>query len=181
MKKIGVFLAILLFFIGMARAGVMFEVKRAYFSPTEEAFKDIYGGGWTTGGEISVGIFGGIHLWIGGSYFTKTGELTFTLEETTVKIMPIGGGVKYYFPLLKIVSLYAGAGVNYYSYKEENPIGTATKGGLGFLGTVGILVKVFKGLFLDAFGTYSSCKMQPADFEINIGGIEAGVGLGYRF
>jgi len=181
MKKLGVFVIIMLFLAGMARAGITFEVKRANFSPTEQAFKDIYGGGATTGGEISIGILGGIHLWVGGSFFTQTGELTFTGEETTVKIMPIGGGVKYFYSLFKFVSLYAGAGVNYYSYKEENPIGTATKGGIGFLGTAGIMLKVFKGLFIDAFGTYSSCKMQPADYEINIGGIEAGVGLGYRF
>ena len=44
-----------------------------------------------------------------------------------------------------------------------------------------LIPKVIKGLFFDIFGEYSYCKMTPADFTINIGGMTAGVGVGYEF
>jgi len=182
MKKLFIISALPLLLFGFTYAGeVIIEVKAAYFNPSEQAFKDIYGGGRMFGGEVSVGIFEGFSLWLGGSYLTRDGVLTFTQEETKLEIMPLGGGIKYFFPMLKIAHLYAGVGVNYYAYKEENPIGNVIKGGIGYLGKIGILIKVFKGLMLDAFVNYSYCKMMPADYEINIGGIEAGVGLGFRF
>ncbi len=28
---------------------------------------------------------------------------------------------------------------------------------------------------------YSYCRMKPADYRINIGGLEAGIGIGYEF
>jgi len=34
---------------------------------------------------------------------------------------------------------------------------------------------------IDLYLSYSYCKIKPADFEINIGGIEAGIGIGYKF
>jgi hypothetical protein len=34
---------------------------------------------------------------------------------------------------------------------------------------------------VDFYGGYSSCKFTPADFEINVGGLEAGAGLVLRF
>ena len=71
--------------------------------------------------------------------------------------------------------------MNYYQYKETNPIGDVSEGGLDFVGKIGSYVTIFGGLLLDFYVDYSYCKINPADFEINVGGIAAGVGVGYRF
>lgn len=159
---------------------VMVELKGQYFSPTEQAFKDIYGGGLMYGAEINIGVWRNLDLWFGGSYFSKRGELTFTKEETKLELFPIGGGIKYRI-LSGNFALYAGLGLNYFQFKESNPIGDVSKGGLGFVGKVGSNVAISGGLVLDLYVDYTYCKIKPADFRINVGGITIGAGLGYRF
>jgi hypothetical protein len=66
-------------------------------------------------------------------------------------------------------------------YKESNPLGDVSKGGLGYIGKTGSYVNVSGGLLVDLYVNYSYCKIKPADFEINIGGIEAGGSIGYQF
>lgn len=159
---------------------VTLKLKGSYFYPSEDAFKDIYGGGMMYGGEVTFRINKNIDFWLGSSYFSKQGKLTFTEEETTVKIIPAGGGVKY-ISSLGGINYYSGLGLNYYHYKESNPIGLAKKGGLGIVGKIGAYMKPAAGLIIDLFINYSYCKMQPADYKINIGGLETGVGIGYVF
>jgi len=133
------------------------------------------------GGEVSIRVWKALEVWFGASYFSKKGELTFTKEETKLRIVPIGAGVKYFFPVVEILDGYGGVGINHYSYKEENPIGKVAKNGLGILVRAGGLVKVIKGIIIDFYINYSYCRMKPADFDINIGGFETGIGLGYKF
>lgn len=115
----------------MATAGsVIIEVKGNYFSPTESAFRDIYGCGIEYGGSISYGIWKNLEVWLGGSYFIKNGEATFTKEQIKLKILPIGAGIGYSHPFGKVVSIYGRVGVNYYSYKEESSLENITDSGL---------------------------------------------------
>ena len=181
MRKLIIIIGTGILLSGIANAtDIKVEVKAHYLQPSEEAFREIYGEGMMYGGEVSVGIWKSLEVWFGGSYFSKTGELTFTKEETKVEIYPLGGGIKY--RLSKgVLSFYVGAGLNYYQYKESNPLGDVSKGGLGYIGKIGSYVNITGGFLIDLYVNYSYCKIKPADFEINIGGIEAGVGMGYRF
>lgn len=181
MRKIFLALAIMIYLSGIVNAAIFsIELKGSYFSPTETAFQDIYGGGMTFGGEVSIGIWKKLQFWLGGNYYSGDGELSYTGEETSLQIIPIGGGLKYEFSK-GTLRFYGGFGVNYYLYKESNVIGDVNEGGIGFVGKLGVMIKVVKGLMIDLFGEYSYCKMTPADFTINIGGIAAGIGLGYEF
>ncbi|MFC2157745.1 OmpW family outer membrane protein [Acidobacteriota bacterium] len=181
MKKIlPVIVAILL--CGTAFAGETgIEVRGLYFSPSEQAFKDIYGGGVSFGLDLSFNLWNAVDIWIGGSYFTKTGELSFTKEDTTIRIIPLGLGVRYRFIKDGTVSPYAGLGVNYFLFTEENIIGKVEKGAVGPVVRVGVLLNVAKGFFFDLMVEYSYCRINPADFRINIGGISAGIGAGIDF
>ncbi len=181
MRKIFLALAIMIFLSGIANAAIFsIELKGSYFSPTEKAFQDIYGGGMTFGGEVSIGIWKKLKFWLGGNYYSGDGELTYTGEGTSLQILPIGGGLKYELSS-GTLRFYGGIGVNYYQYKESNVLGEAKKSGIGYLGKIGVLIQISKGLMIDVYSEYSYCKMTPADFTINIGGITAGIGLGYAF
>ena len=181
MRKLFIIIVTVIFSSGIANAtDISVELKAHYFHPSEKAFRDIYGGGMMYGGEVSIGVWKGLEVWFGGSYFSKTGELTFTKEETKLKIYPLGGGLKYRLSE-GVLSFYIGAGLNYYQYKESNPLGDVSKGGLGYIGKIGSYVKVTGGFLIDLYVNYSYCKIKPADFKINIGGIEAGVGIGFSF
>lgn len=182
MKRIITFCLALIFVPGSAVAGdFMVEVRGQYFSPTEQAFKDIYGPGMMFGGKVSVSVWKGLAVWAGADYFSKKGELTFTKEETELEIIPLGIGLQYSHPFSNALHIYGGGGLQYYSYSEKNPIGDVSENGFGFLAEAGSVIMIAGNLFLDIFITYSSCNIEPADFRINIGGFCAGVGLGIRF
>ena len=181
MKKSVIIIVSVILLSGLANAAdFIVELRAHYLHPSEEAFKDIYGGGMMYGGEISIGVREGLDVWFGGSYFSKRGELTFTKEKTKLEIYPIGGGLKYRLTT-GVFNLYAGAGLNYYQYKESNPIGDVSENGVGYIGKIGSYVKITEGFLIGLYVNYSYCKLKPPDFVINIGGIEAGVGIGYEF
>ena len=180
MRKALLFLMIIIFAAVSLNAGAIFiEVKGSYFYPTEQAFKDIYGGGLMYGGEISMGIWKNLDVWIGGYYFSQYGELTFTGEETSLQIIPLGGGLKYRITT-GVLSFYGGAGVNYFNYLESNVIGDVTAGAVGFVGKAGAYLESLNRFVIDFFVEYSYCSMTPADFTIDVGGIKFGIGIGVR-
>lgn len=181
MKKLISITAILFLLSGIGYAGdVIFKVKGSYFHPSDTAFKDIYGGGVMYGVEAGAEIWKNLEIWVGGSYFSKKGELSLTREETKLKIIPIEGGLRYILSL-RGVNLYGGISISYYLYKETNPIGNVDWGELGAVARVGSFVELNQRWIIDFYVSYSYCKMRPADFKINIGGIEAGIGIGYRY
>jgi len=156
------------------------EVKGSYFRPTDQYFKDVYGNGVSYGGEIGFQASKWISVWAGGDYFTKKGTLTFTEEETELKIFPIYGGIRFRLTQTRI-SPYLGLGVGYFQYKETNPIGEIEKGDVGYIVQAGCLFKTTGGFFFDIKGSYSYCKVKPADLEADLGGFKAGIGLGFEF
>ncbi len=179
MKK-GIAFLLLTSFTGVFAFASHFEAKAIYFQPSEQIFKDIYGSGIMYGGEININIFKGLAIWAGAEYFTKKGKLTFTEEETELRITPIYAGLKYIFQGSKICP-YAGLGVGYFLYKESNPIGTVEESKIGFLGQAGIIFRFLKPLVVDLSAGYSSCKVQPAEEKADLGGFTAGIGLGIEF
>lgn len=182
MKKYIILTATLLLLSVSALAmDTTFMLKGNYFGPTEKEFKEIYGGGLMYGGEVNVGIMKNIVVWAGGNYFTKRGELTFTQETTTLSLLPLGVGVKFRVKA-GALHLYAGGGIRHYNFKESNePMGVAKKGRIGYMGTIGGIIRVARKWVIDLYVNYSYCRMTPAFFTVNIGGIEAGIGFGYEF
>lgn len=162
------------------KPSVMLEATGSFFSPSDQAFKQIYGSGYYFGGEITLAIVKGFGIWVGASFYSKDGLTTFTQEPTKIKIMPIYGGIKFRVPEAR-VSPYVGLGVGYFSYTEESGIGSVKKGDIGYLGQVGIVVKLFGPLILDVKGSYSYCKAQPENVEANLGGFQGIVGFGFDF
>jgi hypothetical protein len=157
------------------------EANLGYFYPAfEEAFLDIYGGGLTYGGDLTINVWRNLGIWFGVSSFSRAGKLTFTKEETQLSLVSFVLGANYTF-FTSPVSLYAGLGARLMSYKESNVLGEVKDLGLGIEAKVGIYKKILAGFFADLFVGVSFCGMQPADFKINVGGIEAGIGIGYEF
>jgi len=156
------------------------EIKGAYFKPSDEAFRDIYGQGQTFGAELAFKFNKFMGLWLSVDSFSKKGKMTFTQEETTLKIMPISAGLSLEVPL-SFISPYAHLGVGYFHYEESNILGQVKKNNFGYAGQIGLLIKTVGPLYLDLFGQYSSCKVKPLELEANLGGLKAGLGLGLQF
>lgn len=155
-------------------------LSSGYFQPSETAFRDIYGGGLTYGGQLNLKLASNWRLWVSLDYFSRSGQLTFTKEETELTIMPLGLGATY-FQSLPPAEVYLALGMHYFKYTESNPIGVAEKGGSGMSIEPGVAIKLFRGVLLRVYLKYSYCRLQPADYRINIGGLQPGLALGYRF
>jgi len=185
-KNFNIFILILIFAgsvfsWGEIRAAtIRVEIKGAYFQPSDEAFRDIYGQGQTFGAELGFKFNKFMGLWLSVDSFSKKGQMTFTQEETTLKIMPISAGLSLEVAL-SFISPYAHLGVGYFHYEESNILGQVKKNNFGYAGQIGLLIKAVGPLYLDLFGQYSSCKVKPLELEANLGGLKAGLGLGLQF
>ncbi len=152
----------------------------SYFQPSEKATKDIYGGKAVIRGEVNLKVWKFIDLWLAGSHYTKRGNLPFTKEATRLILTPVGGGVKIVFKN-GIINPYVGIGPVMYFYRERNPIGLAKGTKVGIIGQAGCYLKVIGGLLFDICIDYSYCVVKPQRIKSNIGGIKAGIGLGFEF
>lgn len=152
-----------------------------YFSPVfDRAFQDIYGGGPTFGADLTVNVWKNAGIWFGIGSFSRYGKLTFTHEDTELSLFSFVLGGNYTF-FTSPVSLYAGLGVRLVLYNESNVLGDVEDLGVGFGAKIGIYKKIIAGLFADLYVGIFYCRMMPADFKINAGGAEAGIGIGYAF
>ena len=176
------FILILVFlFPSLSRAeGVAVVLKSGYFSPLDTAFREIYGGGMTYGGEVSLAVWKNLDLLLTGSRFARTGELTFTKDETQVKITRFGWAVRYRLNAGKFQP-YAGMGLHYTAFRETNFIGDVSTAKSGLSATVGSLYALTSRLIIDLSVEYFSCRINPTAVEVDIGGWCVGVGIGYSF
>ncbi len=180
MRKAFVLTLIVLMCSAAASAATSFGLRIAYFSPLDSDFRSIYGGGVMFGGDALFSLSRSLDLWLDIRYFGKTGSLSYTMEETKLTLVPIGVGLRYRILPGKVVP-YVGAGARYVLYWEKNILGEVRAGGVGFVGKAGLAIALSDHFWLDIQTAYSYCKMQPADFEFNVGGFEFGAGLVYSF
>jgi len=180
MKKLIALISILFVAASANAADYMVELKMSYFTPSKQVFKDIYGGGSMYGIKAERSLYKKIKLIVETGYFYEQGKLTFTKEKTTVKIFFLGPGVIYKYSK-GIFDLYAGAGFRYYQFEEKNPIGHVREGSLGYFVSLGTYINIMKNILIDFDINYSGCKVEPADLKVEIGGLEAGIGVVYEF
>lgn len=153
--------------------------KGGYFRPSDATFKQIYGPGAIFSLEINAGISKNFAVWVEGSRFSRTGMLTLTGEPTWLWLIPMGAGLRFTLPAGPL-QFYVGAGGGYFKLVETNRIGTVIPGRLGAIATAGVLFQAPGGWIIDAGLKYSLCRMRPAEFAFDVGGLEAGLGVGYR-
>jgi len=150
------------------------------FSPNDENFKSIYGGGSVFGGEIRLRIASALYLSVAGGYYKGTGVLTLTKEDTTtLTILPLDAMIVYHF-LSGSILPYIGVGGAVSKYKEENIIGTVDEWGFGF-GFCGGITARLSSFGLDARVKYTSINIKPLEDEAGLGGLTLSIGAGVLF
>jgi len=160
-------------------AGVKIELRGGFFSPSDQAFREIYGGGPAFGADLVLGLTKKLDLWMGGSYFHKKGGLSYTAEETAVKIRSIGWGIRYRYDRGRL-SFYAGGGLNYMQFDEENTIGDVATSAIGPEARGGMYFRIMGRLSAGAFLSLTTRRIYPAQYKVNIGGTGGGLCLAYR-
>lgn len=164
-------------------AGVTATLKGGYFAPTNEVFRDVYPGGAVFGLDLAVPVGGVFRVWAGADFFSKTGALTLSEEETKVRIVPLYVGLRCEFGQTGLRP-YIGAAAAYFMFHEENVLGTVSDGGIGFLAQAGVLLRIGGPVWLDIHAGYRGCTLKTDDedpLEAKLDGIHAGFGLAFRF
>lgn len=155
-------------------------VRADYFLPTEQLYKDVYGGGFHFGGEVTYSIMKSISIYFGASFFSKKGAMIPFEEETTISIIPVELGARFTFSTDKIKP-YIGGGVGYYSLSEESFLGKVTGGGVGFFGQLGVGINLINSIVIDISAKYNFSNVTIGAIENNVGGIRIGMGIGASF
>jgi hypothetical protein len=159
------------------------EFRGGYFFPSSADFKDVYKGGPAFGAEVSIPLWKALGLWGGLDYFSRIGKLTYTEEATTIRILPVFLGLKLQAVSGAVRPYLAGA-AGYFSYKETNPLGTASGQRLGLVVQAGLLLKMKGPLGLDLSGRMTSCRSKAEEPDVSaarIGGFQGGLGISLSF
>lgn len=161
-----------------------------FYFMQDEVFTEIYGNAsFFFGGQYSLPIppiqnFRGLNVWLGFAALNDSGKTTFFEEDITLSIMHISLALRYSFNLNKF-SPFIGAGMDYIIYKEEYPEDfpvTSTEGSdTGFHIQGGTLFHITPYLAAKAFFKYNIAETFEEDIRVNLGGIQWGVGVLYRF
>jgi hypothetical protein len=154
---------------------------------SDDLYKDVYdSGGISFNVDFGVRIWKSLEVFLHTDYFSIDGELTYTLEKTTLKIIPIELGARYLFSVNKKCKpklfIYLGGGGGYYMYKEENVIGTVDEKEFGFFAEGGFRFYFMKAFFLDAKikNVFLQVECSEGD-KIKLGGLSYMGGIGISF
>lgn len=159
-----------------------------YLALQDDTFAEAYGeGGVFFKGEYSVVLpvkVESFDIWTGFTYFQMNGKTTVTQEDLTLKITNLSLAFRY-LPTFKKFTPFAGVGIDYIVYKEILPedyiIESVGGSDLGFHVQGGTYFDALPYLSLKVHIKYLWSKVEVEEQEINLGGVEYGAGLVFRF
>jgi hypothetical protein len=159
-----------------------------YLTLQDDAFTETYGeGGFFFKGEYSVALplkVESIDIWTGFTLFQMTGLTSITQEELKLKMTNLSVALRYLKSFSKFTP-FIGAGIDYIVYKEILPedflIGSVGGSDLGFHIQGGTYYDVLPYLSLKVHARYLWSKADVDGLEVNLGGVEYGGGLIFRF
>ncbi len=153
------------------------------YSMNEPRFDAVYDpGGLMSGLSLSSAIVSNVNFYLDIKYYSRKGELTFSKEKTTLHIIPVSLGLRYIYPF-GLFNPYLGAGMDFYLYYEENPIGTVLNHTNGFHFTGGTYIRFSQSipLLINIRLKYTWAKAEEEGISIQVGGFEYGAGLAFVF
>jgi opacity protein-like surface antigen len=189
MKKVSIFLVILLLSIpSFSAQKFLVGISAGYYNVSDSDFKEIY-----SSGSGIYGFLAGMNIWKGlqvfGSYkfFSVDGKTTYTKEDLKFSMNPLTFALRYkYGKEGWKVKPYAGAGIDFYSYKEdvvnETEFMKDTSGNTtGYHIQLGGSLELIKNLCIDLNFKYTVADAKPYEKTVKLGGTEFGIGLLYTF
>jgi len=155
------------------------EVSFGRYNIRDSRFKKVYQeGGLILGIAGSFSLISNFDVWLGAKGFYKSGQLTFTKEETKFILIPISIGIRY-CRQIGLFKPYLGAGIDYYLYYEQTPIGDTFNYTMGFHFQGGTYFHPIDSLpfLINLNVKYTKAEAEENNHKIQLGGFEYGVGL----
>jgi len=159
------------------------EFMLGSYSMNEPRFEAAYPkGGLMAGLSLSSAVVSNVNFYLDIKYYSRQGTLTFSKEKTTFYMVPIDLGVRYIYPL-GLFHPYLGAGLDFYFYYEDNPIGTVLNYTNGYHITGGTYLRFAKSIpvMANIRLKYTWAKAEEDATPIQLGGFEYSLGLAFAF
>jgi len=171
-----------------AKKNMTFGITAGYLTLQDEAFAESYGeGGLFFKGEYSVTLplkVESLDIWTGFTLFQMAGETSITKEEITLKMTNLSVALRYLRTMKKFTP-FIGAGIDYIVFKEILPedfvVGSVGGSDLGFHIQGGTYYDALPYLSLKVHVKYLWSTADVDGLEVNLGGVEYGGGLVFRF
>jgi hypothetical protein len=154
-----------------------------YYSIKDSIFQEAYGtGNLMYGASLSLNLVWKIEVRAEANYFQDKGDMTATQEDITFTLIPlvIGARIRIFE---KKFSPYLGFGMDICSYKEDYPerFEDVDEKATGFHVEIGTYFYLPRKFYADINVRYTKLDVSPFGEIIELGGLQAGVGIGYRF
>ena len=159
------------------------EFTLGSYSMNEPRFEAAYpSGGLMVGLTLSSAIASNVNFYLDIKYYSRQGALTFSKEKTTFYLVPIDLGIRYIYPL-GFFHPYLGAGIDFYLYYEDNPLGTVLNYANGYHITGGTYLRFAKSIpvMVNVRLKYTWVKAEENAIQIQLGGLEYSAGLTFAF
>jgi len=153
------------------------------YNMNEPRFDAVYpSGGIMAGLGLSSALVSNLNFYLEIKAYTRKGTLTFTKEKTELTLVPISLGVRYIFPF-GLINPYAGGGVDFYFYYEDNPIGTVLNYANGYHFLTGTYIQPLKKVpvLINLKLKYTSAKAEENAIKVQLGGLEYMASLTFVF
>jgi len=159
------------------------ELLTGRYKVAEPRFKAVYPQtGPIYGLGLSANLIPPVNFYLEIKYFRRQGTLTYTKEKTEFHLLPISLGLRAIIPI-GILHPFAGAGADFYTYYESNPIGTVFNFTNGLHLTAGLYVQAGKlPIFFGGRVKYTWAQAEEQKGrKVQLGGLETGFGLVFSF
>ncbi|MCP4148561.1 MAG: porin family protein [bacterium] len=169
---------ILLFFLPLVafpKSLVKIGPYAGYFAPRSETLDQLYDGkDFLYGAKLGVRVWNEFYVFLSATQYKKDGATTELDESTQLTLTPLTLSLRYTFSL-GTFNPYLGGGITQISYKERADIGDVKGKGNGYALEAGFELKLSQRLRLDLGITYSDATDNPTGFDVQLGGIQAGI------
>lgn len=159
------------------------EFTLGSYNMNEPRFESAYPqGGPIAGLTLSSAVVSNVNIYLDIKYYSRQGTLTYSQEKTEFYMVPIDLGVRYILPL-GFFHPYLGAGLDFYLYYEDNPIGTVLNYTNGYHVTGGAYLRFAKSVpvMINARLKQTWAKAEQDAGQIQLGGLEYCLGLVFTF
>lgn len=198
LKKIFSLLVTLSLISTLLGRNTILEFKGAYFLPTNNSFKKIYKGNALYGPELTVQLCDENNWYAFASidYLKTHGHSLGLHEPTTLRLLPLAFGLKYFIPTHECLDFYAGLGFETMNVRTKdnsiNGIIKQSKWGFGFIAKAGAYYYLPCNFLIDLFIDYSYASVGKNAYhnqngivfkstKATVSGAIFGAALGYKF
>ena len=150
---------------------------------TDTNFKDVYGNMLAMGLDLSYTISEKLDVWAYVGTSSKTVAIDWAEQDLKFNFQPITLNVRYFFKRDYRWDFFAGAGINIYSFKDENPIEEVKDNAVGMNLLAGTYYHLTERFLLHLAMRLNIVKkaIEGTDNDLNMNSAELLFGISYNF